>query len=296
MDKLDAMATFLRVTESGNFSRTAADMGVSPSHISKQIAFLEKQLGVRLIQRTTRALSLTQVGETYAAECQRILEHVSSAESSLTKLKGTPSGRLRISFPSIIGEHNTVKFCSEFMALYPEIELDILIDDRIVDLVEEGFDLCIRASNQMPDSTLIRKKIGEITIRLLASKSYIAKYGEPLHPSELVKHRYIGHTYVKSSVFSFKHDKGIDKVTMRKKVRVNSTYFVRKLVEAGEGVAFLPAYFKRSNPELVSLFPGYQPATMDISAVYPERAFTPNKTLIFIDFFMDWFEQHMSKY
>ncbi|MDD1793772.1 LysR family transcriptional regulator [Enterovibrio sp. ZSDZ42] len=293
MDKLDAMRTFVRVTEAGNFSRTAAEFGVSPSYISKQMAYLEGELGVRLLQRTTRSINLTQAGEVYLTQCQQILEHISVAESNLTELKGTPSGRLRISFSSILGEKNTAACCTEFMALYPDIDLDILIDDRIVDLVEEGFDLCIRASTTMPDSSLIRKNIGEMVTHLLASKSYIEKYGEPLQPSDLVTHRFIGHTYVKNTVFTFKHDQGTDKVTIPKKVRVNSTYFVRQMVETGQGIAFLPAYFKNANPDLVTLLPHCYPSSIDISAVYPERAFTPVKTHKFIAFFQEWFQRHM---
>ncbi|PKF48776.1 LysR family transcriptional regulator [Enterovibrio nigricans] len=296
MDKLEAMRTFVRVTEAGNFSRTAADFGVSPSYISKQMAYLESVLGVRLLQRTTRSISLTQAGEQYLVQCQQILEHVSVAEANLTELKGAPSGRLRISFSSILGEKNTAACCTEFMQLYPDVDLDILIDDRIVDLVEEGFDLCIRASTQMPDSSLIRKNIGQMTTHLLASRDYIEKYGEPMHPSDLVTHRFIGHTYVKNSVFTFQHDNGIEKVAIPKKVRVNSTYFVRQMVETGEGIAFLPAYFKRANPDLVTLLPHCHPSSIDISAVYPERAFTPAKTHKFIAFFQEWFQRHMGEY
>ncbi|MEZ8080444.1 LysR family transcriptional regulator [Enterovibrio norvegicus] len=295
MDKLDAMRTFVRVTEAGNFSRTAADFGMSPSFISKQMAYLESVLGVRLLQRTTRSISLTQAGEQYLVQCLQILEHISVAESNLTELKGKPSGRLRISFSSILGEKNTAACCTEFMHLYPDVDLDILIDDRVVDLVEEGFDLCIRASTQMPDSSLIRKHIGDMTTNLLASKGYIEKYGEPKKPSDLTTHRFIGHTYVKNSVFTFMHDDGVEKVTVPKKVRVNSTYFVRQMVESGEGIAFLPAYFKNTNPDLVTLLPYCHPSSIDISAVYPERAFTPAKTHKFIAFFQQWFKQHMGE-
>jgi len=293
MDKLQAMQCFLRVIEAGSFSKVAAEMAASPSYVSKQIAFLEQQVSAKLLQRTTRSLKLTQIGESYAQQCRQILAQVAQAESDIAQLQGQPTGRLRVSFPTLLGENNTAQLCADFMQCYPDISLDILLDDRFVDLVEEGFDLAIRASSDMPSSNLISKKIGRFAIRLFASPGYLAQYGYPQHPSELVHHRCIGYTYSRNNLWGFRHDKGVDRVEIKRAVRANSTYFIKYLVESNQGVAFMPSYVQKQNPELVVLFPDYKPNNLDLSAVYPERAFTPVKTLKFIEFFQQWFEEHM---
>ncbi|MCE2572919.1 LysR family transcriptional regulator [Motilimonas eburnea] len=293
MDKLQAMQCFLRVLEAGSFSKVAAEMAVSPSHISKQVAFLEQQVGAKLLQRTTRSIALTELGDNYAKQCRQILTQVALAESEIAQLQGHPTGRLRVSFPSILGEQNTAQLCSEFMQQYPDIQLDILLDDRFIDLVEEGFDLAIRASSDMPSSNLICKKIGSFPIRLFASQQYLAKYGHPQHPSELAQHRCIGYTYSRNNMWGFRHEKGVDKVEINRTVRVNSTYFVKHLVESHQGIAFMPSFIQLQSPQLVVLLPQYQPNQLDLNAVYPERAFTPAKTIKFIEFFRLWFNQNM---
>lgn len=293
MDKLSAMRIFVRITETGNFSKTADEMNTSPSYISKQVSALEKSIGTRLFQRTTRALTLTEVGKSYLHHCQKILEQLSIAESEVSELLGAPSGLLRVSIPSVLGDKASAMMCAAFLKRYPEIELDIVVEDRFVDLVEEGIDVCIRATADFPDSTLIYRKVGDIDIHLMASKSYLDQHGYPRVASDLVSHDLISHRYAGSNVFEFDKNGRAESVRFNRRVRVNSTSFVKTIVEQGEGVGFLPARMASApNARLVRLLPDYKPGGITISVVYPERTYTPLKVHKFIDFFDVWFQEN----
>ncbi|WP_087024764.1 LysR family transcriptional regulator [Thaumasiovibrio subtropicus] len=291
MDQLNAMRIFVRVSETGNFSKTADEMNTSPSYTSKQIAGLEKVIGARLFQRTTRVLTLTPAGKSYLHHCQKILNQLAIAESDIAEIQGTPSGLLRLSMPSILGEAASAALCAAFLKQYPDIELDILVEDRFVDLIEEGFDVCIRASAEFPDSSLIYRRIGEMPIHLMASEAYIAKWGAPKLAKELANHPIITHRYARAGAFQFEKDGKVESVNFSRRVRVNSTAFVRHLVEEGEGVGFLPVCISgaQNQSKLVSLLPDYQEGKITFSVVYPERTYTPLKVHKFIEFFEEWF-------
>ncbi|MGF1736775.1 LysR family transcriptional regulator [Photobacterium satsumensis] len=293
MDKLEAMEMFVRVAEAGSFSKAAYDRGCSPSFVSKQISFLEKQLQVKLIHRTTRSLHLTDIGMRYLDECQSVIQQLALAESKIQEAESSPSGRLRVSLPSVFGEQEIMELCSQFIAAYPNIDVDIHLDDRKVDLIEEGFDVCIRASFSHPDSNLVMKKLGTLPIRLYASKSYVEINGYPESAEELASHNFIAHAFANCNLLSFKGKSGIERVSVRQKARVNNTYFVRHLVKKGHGIAFLPEYMSQGLPELTVLLSGYTPSTLDICAMYPDRLFIPNKTRAFVAFFNEWFQQFL---
>ncbi|MCK6262979.1 LysR family transcriptional regulator [Vibrio sp. ZSDE26] len=295
------MRIFIRVTEVGNFSKTADEMSTSPSYISKQIAGLEKSLGTRLFQRTTRVLTLTEAGKSYLHHCQKIMEQLSAAESEMSELLGSPSGLLRVSMPSVLGNRASAMMCSAFLRRYPEIELDILVEDRFVDLIEEGFDICIRASADFPDSTLIYKHIGDLNIHLMASTGYLERHGHPEVASDLAEHPLISHRYAGSSTFDFEIGGKTESVKFERKVRVNSTAFVRHLVEQGEGVGFIPVSGQLDESvnlqsNLVTLLPDYQKGKITISMVYPERTYTPLKVHKFINFFEEWFQEYIGSW
>lgn len=295
MDKLNAMRVFIRVTETGNFSKTADEMNTTPSYISKQISALEKSLGTRLLQRTTRVLTLTEAGHSFLKHCRQIDTQLSIAESEIAELRGTPSGLLRISMPSVLGDQESANLCAAFLKEYPDIELDISVEDRFVDLVEEGFDLCIRASAEFPDSTLIYKRIGELSVHLVASPEYLAKHGHPTTASDLASHQLISHRYAGSNTFAFEKQGKVEHVTFNRRVRVNSTGFVRHIVVQGTGIGFLPKPSQKGAHEkinLVSLLPDYQEGKITVSLVYPERTYTPLKVYKFIDFFELWFKRY----
>ncbi|MGR5061929.1 LysR substrate-binding domain-containing protein [Photobacterium sp. DNB22_13_2] len=295
MDKLDAMEMFIRVAESGSFSKAAHDRGCSPSFVSKQISFLENQLQVKLIHRTTRSLHLTDIGIRYLDECQSVIQQLALAELQIQDRGLSPSGRLRVSMPSVFGEQELMALCSQFMSAYPNIDVDVHLDDRKVDLIEEGFDVCIRASFSHPDSNLIMKKMGTLPIRLYASKRYVEKYGYPETVGELASHKFIAHAFANCNLLSFKGKDGIERVSVPQKARVNNTFFVRHLVKEGHGIAFLPEYMSQGFPELTVLFSDYPSSTLDICAMYPDRLFTPSKTTAFISFFDEWFRQFLDQ-
>lgn len=295
MDKLNAMRIFIRVTETGNFSKTADELNTTPSYVSKQISALEKSLGTRLLQRTTRVLTLTESGQSFLKHCRKIVTQLSIAESEIAELRGTPSGLLRVSMPSVLGDRDSANLCAGFLKQYPEIELDISVEDRFVDMVEEGFDVCIRASAEFPDSTLIYKRIGDLGIHLMASPEYLAEYGHPKTAAELTNHQLISHRNARTSTFTFEKQGRAEQVTFNRRVKVNSTAIVRHIVEQGTGMGFLPkpsqtGMFEQNR--LVSLLPNYQEGKITISLVYPERTYTPLKVYKFIEFFEQWFKRY----
>lgn len=295
MDKLTAMNIFIRVTELGSFSKAADEINTSPSYISKQISALEQSLGARLLQRTTRVLSLTEAGESYLHHCRKVAQQLAIAESEIAELQGTPAGLLRVSMPSVLGEQASALMYAQFMRQYPSIELDIMVEDRFVDMVEEGFDICIRASESFPDSNLIYKPIGELAVHLKAAPDYLAQYGHPRTAKELAHHPLIAHRYGWANSYRFVKEGTTEQVAFERKVRVNNTAMVRHLLTQGMGVGFLPVYRsdEQSDDSLVTLLPDYQDGTITISMVYPARTFTPLKVHKFIAFFQLWFEQHM---
>ncbi|WP_075202559.1 LysR family transcriptional regulator [Vibrio mexicanus] len=303
MDKLNAMRVFICVTETGSFSKAADVLNTTPSYVSKQVSALEKSLGARLMQRTTRVLSLTEVGKSYLGHCRTIMDQISVAESEVAELLGSPSGRLRVSMSNVLGDRPTAVMCAEFLKRYPDIELDLQIEDRFVDLIEEGFDLCVRASDRFPDSSLIYKRVGDLRVQLMASPDYLAQYGHPQTASDLSKHVLISHRYSGSNTFAFEKDGDIEHVTFAKQVRVNGTAFVRHIVEQGVGIGFLPTYCRSAveggtNREdsqsqvLVPLLQDYTDGSITISLVYPDRTYTPLKVQKFNAFFEEWFKSY----
>lgn len=293
MDKLTSMQLFVRVAQAGSFTKVANEMDVSPSYVSKHIAHLESQLETRLLQRTTRSTTLTLAGERYLSRCVMILNNVESAESDLLEQTSSAAGKLRISIPSVLGEQATADMIAQFLARYPNIDLDILLDDRFVDMVEEGFDLCIRASSSQPDSNLIYRYIGKMPFELVASKTYLETHGRPKTVQDLAKLQIIVHRYANNGTFTFWHNHQAEKVTIRHRVRVNSAHLVHRLVDNHQGIAFLPCYIFESNPQIEVLLPHYENGALTVSLVYPEREHTPVKVHKFIEFFKAWFEEQV---
>ncbi|MGF1909689.1 LysR family transcriptional regulator [Vibrio kasasachensis] len=294
MDKLTAMKLFVRIAQVRSFSKVANEMDVSPSYVSKHVAYLESQVDTRLLQRTTRSISLTLAGERYLARCLTILSQVELAEGELMEQTGIPSGKLRLSVPSVLGESATADMCAQFLSQYPNIDLDVMVEDRFIDLIEEGFDLCIRASSSQPDSNLIYRYIGKMPFDLVGSKTYLERHGYPKSVQDLKNLKIIVHRYANNTTFSFSKQGQIEKVNIHQRVRVNSAQLVHCLVARHQGLAFLPRYIFKHNPEIEVLLSDYDNGALTISLVYPEREHAPQKVRQFITFFKAWFEEQLA--
>ena len=289
---LDGIAAFVEVVSCGSFTSAANNSGHSTSYISKEVTKLERRLGVRLLNRTTRSLGLTAEGEAYYQQCQQIVEDAKSAELLMGGQQIEPQGLLRISCPTSIGLSKLSDVLPKFTDLYPKIELEVDLSDHKVDLISEGYDLVIRASEKLDDSSLISRRFARFSSATLASPSYLKKYGTPSHPSELVNHKTISYTNVKpTDLWHYVDHDGENKSVPVKNVLVtNNSSLELAYCLAGKGITRLPMFCLNDEVEqgkLIKLFPDLPSRMIDVFLVYPTRKHLSSKVRKFIDFIVD---------
>lgn len=188
MDALTGMRVFRRVVERGSFSAAAADLDLSNGAVSKHIGQLEGHLGARLLNRTTRRLSLTEAGRTYYERCVRLLDDLDEAERAVRQLHAAPRGRLKISAPMSFGILHLAPALPEFGLRYPEVEVDVVLNDRFVDLIDEGYDVALRIITDLPDSTLVARRFTLVRRVVCAAPAYLERHGVPVTPDDLKRH------------------------------------------------------------------------------------------------------------
>ncbi|WP_199098995.1 LysR family transcriptional regulator [Dyella sp. ASV21] len=191
MDTLASMAMFVRVVESGSFSAAAEVARVSPTMAGKHIRAIEERLGARLLHRTTRRQQLTEVGQLYYERCKQVLADVELAEASASELQATPRGRLRLTAPMSFGSRRLTPALTEYLQRYPDVSVDLVLDNRVIDLVGEGFELAIRIG-AIDDPQLVARPLLPYRMLLAASPAYLARHGTPTHPGELSAHACLG--------------------------------------------------------------------------------------------------------
>jgi len=292
MAVLGAIPVFVAVVENGGFSAAARKLGISKSAVSKRINHLEDHLGVRLLHRTTRKLSLTEAGERYLEHAAEALAAANQAEDAVTELQGEPQGQLRINAPMSFGRLHVAPLIPKFLKRYPKLQIDLVMDDRKVDLVAEGFDLSIRGGI-LPDSTLIARKLAPIHQVLCASPEYIERHGLPGTPEELTGHNCV--------LFSLSSDAnkwtlidadGSQSVLVSGSYQVNNSEALLEALRAGVGIGRLPTFV--AGPDLktgrlVKLFESWRIPDFTMYAVFPEREYLPAKVRVFLDFAIEYF-------
>ncbi|MDO6562467.1 LysR family transcriptional regulator [Amphritea sp. 1_MG-2023] len=300
MDVLSAMGVFVRVVDLKSFSLAAGELGISSSSVSKQVAHLEKHVGARLLQRTTRRLSVTEVGAAYHEKCQRVLAEVSEAENLVSQLQGTPQGVLKINCNMTFGQMLLSKAIPEFMQLYPEIQFEVALDDGDVELLREGFDLALRITHpQLPDSSLIAREIASIPLFLCASPQYLLEQGRPQTPQELTQHNCLVFMLASNTnVWTLTNSAGSQVVEVSGDLKANNSLLVLQSVLADRGIANLASfvierYVAEGKVEL--LLPDYQAERLSLYAVYQERQYVPPKVSLFIEFFQTWLENNLQQ-
>jgi len=287
MDVLLSMSVFRRVAETGNFSEVARELELSQPTVSKHVAALEKHLNIKLLNRSTRQLSLTDVGKQYYDSCVQILDDLLETESTLRNQQSLPTGTLRINTPVTFGELNIVPYLWQFLADYPDLKIDLIMDDHYVDLVKEGVDVAIRAG-VLTDSSLIARKICDIPRVIVASPEYLAANGEPESLQDLKNHKCIVYTLLSTrNEWHFTGPKGRESVRVGGRFSVNNPRIIREAVLAGQGIAVSPRwlmtdYIKTGQAKII--LDNYEPTPFEIHAVYPERRFVPAKVRCFIDY------------
>ena len=292
MDELKRIGVFTRVVETKSFSEAARQLGVAKSAVSKQIAQLEKEVGVRLLNRTTRSLSLTEAGEIFYRHSAEIVNRTKIALSELREYQNQPTGTLRISCPVSFGTQHLVPVIREVRALYPLLKIDLLLEDRVINMVEDAVDLAIRIG-WLQESNLVAKKICETPVIVFASPEYLAQKGTPKIPQDLQQHDWISLSLFSSPLtweFEKKGQKQSaqkQKVQMHSQLKSNSVAAVIALAKSGQGISALSKFAMQDDIDqglLQPLLTDYQLAPTGVYAVYPHREHVPPKVRIFIDF------------
>ena len=289
---LDGISVFVQVVQSKSFVNAAEKMNHSTSYISKEVSKLETRLGVRLLHRTTRTLSLTSEGEVYYRQCQQIIEDALQVESSISGRQLIPQGRLKLSCPVGIGVSRIRPILAEFIAKYPKITLDIDLNDHKVDLISDGFDIVIRAAIKLESSSLISRRFMNSTSLTLASPEYLKVHGTPKHPDELVEHQIISYRNLKNpEVWQYTTKNGQQIQTqVNSRVLCNNSEMMTSLCLAGQGIIRMPLFNlsdEVATGKLVPLFEDFMPINIGVYLVYPSRKNMPAKLKCFIDFIVD---------
>jgi DNA-binding transcriptional LysR family regulator len=293
MDQLAAMTAFVRVADARSFSEAARRLVTSKSAVSRQIAALEAELGARLFHRTTRSLALTEAGQGYYDKVARILADIDEANASVSRLQAAPRGRLRINAPMSFGIRHLAPAIPDYLALYPEVEVDIIMNDRFVDLVDEGFDVAVRIG-RMVDSSLVARRLAPMRRAVCASPAYLAAHGIPQPPDDLAVHACLGYSNMApSDEWSFVAPDGRAwPVEVNGRMRVNNGDALRIAALKGLGLAFLPTFIVGADLQagtLVGVLNQYRPPDGAMHAVYPHARHLSPKVRSFVDFLAERF-------
>ena len=292
---LDGMTIFAMVVDSNGFSSAARLSGHSTSHLSKVVNRLESRLGVLLLNRTTRTISLTPEGELYYRYCVNIINEAKQVEHQLEGQKLEPQGHLKISCPLVFGLSKLQPLILSYTDKYPKVDIELNLEGRYVDIVGEGYDLVFRGVDKLEDSNLISRKVYSSRIAVVASPEYLKKHGTPTHPKDLSDHKIIGFNRAPQyDVWRYTDtDTGAkDKIVIKSHLTSNSEQMVLELCVAGKGVARLALFDLKEEIEkgrLVELFYDYhcEPSSLDVFIVYPSRKHMSSKVKSFIDFVSD---------
>jgi DNA-binding transcriptional LysR family regulator len=291
-DSLTEMSVFSRVVAAGSLSAAARELGLSPAGVSRRLAALEQRLGVRLINRTTRSLHLTDEGARYYDACARLLSEIEEADAAVSAGRAEPKGALKVALPASFGHLHVAPLIPRFAARYPNVQLALSLSDRSVNLIEEGFDLAIRIAH-LADSSLAARKLAPNRRVVCASPEYLRRHGQPRHPEDLAGHNCLT-THDFAHTWEYRTPDGKSgSVRVAGRHACDNWEVLREWAVAGLGIALKSTWDVRRQLEegsLVTLFPGYTFDTdVAIYAVYPHRRFLPAKTRAFIEFLADSF-------
>lgn len=292
MDTLDLMRTFLAVVEQDGFTAAAQRLGRSKALVSKHIGDLESRLGVRLLHRTTRQIGLTETGKAYFERARQLIAEFDGLESSFKVEAEEPRGLLKVTAPQTLGDLALMDFIAAYHRRYPAIALEIVLSDRVVDLVAEGFDLALRMS-ALADSSLIARKLCETRVLLCASPAYLKEAGTPAHPSLLADFATIVDSNTSyREAWRYREGDRETSVKLRPIITVNGVTAVRELLLQGLGLGAIPEFAVANDVRsgrLVAILPEAFGYPKSFFAVYPNRLHLSLKVRSFIDFAIEWY-------
>jgi len=294
MDVLDQLRTLVAVVDQGGFTQAGRQLRRSKALVSKHVSDLENRLGARLLNRTTRQVSLTEVGAAFVERARNLIIEFDDLEEAVRNTTGTPRGRLRITAPQAFGELELMDLIREFRTSYPDIQPELFLADRSVDVVGEGFDVALRVT-AMPDSALIVRKMCDVPIRICASPEYLAVNGTPASPSELVDHACIADSNM-AAFDSWRMQ--LDEIGPPTQVKIgvamqiNNAAAIRQAARDGLGIIASPEFIvgqDLQSGQLVELFAGQARYDLALHLLYPHRQHLSAKARAFIDFTVAWY-------
>nr|WP_315203690.1 LysR family transcriptional regulator [uncultured Albidiferax sp.] len=284
--ELNELSAFVKVVQTGSFTRAADLLGTQKAHLSRVITQLEKKLGVRLLERTTRSLSLTEVGREMFERAVGILGAVDDAQRAAQKTQAKPRGVLKLTCGVEFGMVSVSRWIAEYMQKYRQVQVQADFTGRLVDLVHEGFDLAIRVGN-LPDSSLAARKLGNLEYGLFASPDYLARRGVPAQPADLAQHdRLVFTGGTQAAAWHLRNGADEVAVEVAPRLRVNNSFAVRDAVQQGLGVAQLPLVVAQPSLDpggLVRVLPAWRPPDVPVHALFPSARYLTPKVRAFID-------------
>jgi DNA-binding transcriptional LysR family regulator len=293
MDKFQEMRAFVAVADAGSFVRAAESLALSKAAVSRFVNELEARLGVRLMHRTTRKLSLTEEGEVFHTRCQALLADIAEAEAEVSSRSGEAAGLVKVNAPFTFGILHLAPLWGEFKARHPHVTLDVTLSDRVVDLVEEGYDLAVRIA-RLPSSTLISRKLSATRMVVCASPQYLERAGTPQHPSQLARHAVLAYSHWSGrDEWQFDGPDGPVSVKTEPWIRTNSGDTCRAGALRDQGIVMQPSFLVGTDlaaGTLVELLPQYRALELGIYALYPTRKHVTPKVRLLIDFLVESFK------
>ncbi|TDR78375.1 LysR family transcriptional regulator [Paludibacterium purpuratum] len=300
MDRFSEIKAFVTVAEQGSFVAASERMGLSRAMVTKLVSALEARLGVRLMHRTTRRLSLTAEGESYLSDAGPLLGELDALENRLSQGAARPAGRLRLTAPVSLGERFLGAALTEFCRQYPEIDIDLSLNDRRVDLVEEGYDLALRIT-QLGDSSLIARRLLPVRGAVCAAPAYLQAHGTPVHPDELAQHNCLVYTLTDHTGFwpFVDADGSEQRVKVQGSLRANNGDLLLDAAINGLGITRQPRFLLEralASGELVEILHGFDLPQLALHAVYPVRRHVPGKVRVLVDFLLTYFQARQESF
>ena len=291
---LDGVAVFVGVINTGSFTAAAQALGHSTSYVSKEITRLEKRLGSRLLNRTTRTLSLTDAGRSYYERCSQIIIDAENAERSLSQLQDKPRGLLRVNAPLSIGSKYLLDSFPEFMRRFPDITFEVEFNDRMIDVVAEGYDVVIRAG-KIKDSNLVARQLTLSKSVIVASPAYLQKHGRPKHVGELAQHACVAYSLIPNpTTWDFEKAGNRCSVVIKPRLIGNNAELEVAMLVNGVGIGRIPLFCCENeidNGGLEIILADYEQPEIGVYAVFPHRQYLTAKVRVFVDFLVDKFSQ-----
>ena len=292
MDASSDLRVFVRVLDRGSFSNAAKDLGLTPSAVSKLVSRLEDRLGARLLARSTRRLALTPEGEAFLARARRIVADIEEAEAEVMRVRGAPRGRLHINAGTAFGLHQLAPALADFLARYPEIDVELSITDRLVDLIEEQADIAVR-SGHIPQGPFIQRKIADLQRVICAAPSYLARRGTPRVPADLVDHDCVVVAGPGLTSWPFKSAAGIDVIEVRPRVSTDDAEAALRLAIDGAGIIRMSDVIVGNPLREGALVPlltdSHHVEPFPLAAIYPAGRQRLPRVAVFIAFLLERF-------